>query len=144
MGAPLTIKVKLWGTTIGYLHQEENQLIGFQYDDDFLNSGIEISPIKMPLSDKTYMFPELPETSYHGLPGLISDSLPDKFGSIVITRFLERQGRTADDLTILELIKIKPSYWDEKKFWFEIPDKILKDYIRRKERHLQKIKNLLV
>ena len=49
-----------------------------------------------------------------------------------------------DDLTILELIKIKPSYWDEKKFWFEIPDKILKDYIRRKERHLQKIKNLLV
>lgn len=102
MSAPLTIKVKLWGTTIGYLHQEENQLIGFQYDDDFLNSGIEVSPIKMPLSDKTYMFPELSEKSYHGLPGLISDSLPDKFGSIVITRFLERQGRTADDLTVLE------------------------------------------
>ena len=49
-----------------------------------------------------------------------------------------------DDLTILELMKIKPSYWDKKKFWFEIPDNILKDYIKRKERHLQKIKNLLV
>lgn len=57
---------------------------------------------------------------------------------------IEKAVLILDDLTILELMKIKPSYWDKKKFWFEIPDKILKDYVRRKERHLQKIKNLLI
>lgn len=39
-----TVRVKLWGTTIGYLHQENNGMIGFQYDEEFLKSNIEISP----------------------------------------------------------------------------------------------------
>ena len=48
-----TIKVKLWGSTIGYLHEQTNSLIGFQYDADFISSGIEVSPVKMPLSSTT-------------------------------------------------------------------------------------------
>lgn len=48
-----------------------------------------------------------------------------------------------DDLSLSELMEIKPSYWDKNKFWFEIPDKIIKDYIKRKERHLQKLKKIL-
>lgn len=97
-----TIKVCMWGTTIGYLHQENSGLIGFQYDPDFLGSGIEVSPIKMPLSEQTYLFPALPEHTYHGLPGMVADSLPDRFGNIVINRYLESQGRTASDLSVLE------------------------------------------
>lgn len=97
-----TVRVKLWGTTIGYLHQEDNGIIGFQYDEDFLKSGIEVSPIKMPLSQRTYSFPALPEHTFHGLPGMVADSLPDKFGNIVINRYLESQGRTADSLSVLE------------------------------------------
>lgn len=96
------VKVKLWGTTIGYLRQEDNALIGFQYDKDFLSSGIEVSPVKMPLSELTYSFPDLPEATFGGLPGMIADSLPDKFGNIVIRRYLENQGRTDEDLTVLE------------------------------------------
>lgn len=96
------VEVKLWGSTIGYLHQKENRLIGFRYDEDFLLSGIEISPLKMPLSTKEYMFPRLPEETYHGLPGLVADSLPDRFGNMVLQRFAESQGRTADDLSPLE------------------------------------------
>ena len=49
-----TVKVVLWGTPIGYLHRQTNGIIGFQYDDSFLESGIETSPIMMPLSDMTY------------------------------------------------------------------------------------------
>ena len=45
-----TVKVKMWGSTIGYLHEQDNGLIGFQYDDNFISSGIEVSPIKMPLA----------------------------------------------------------------------------------------------
>ncbi|MBQ3127664.1 MAG: type II toxin-antitoxin system HipA family toxin [Clostridia bacterium] len=97
-----TVRVKMWGTTVGYLHQEDNGIVGFQYDDDFLKSDIEISPIKMPLSTITYTFPALPEITYHGLPGMVADSLPDRFGNIVINRYLESQGRTADSLSVIE------------------------------------------
>lgn len=90
------------GTTIGYLHRQDNGLIGFQYDEKFIPSGIEVSPIRMPLSDITYSFPTLPEVTFSGLPGMLADSLPDKFGNIVIKRYLESQGRTADSLTPLE------------------------------------------
>ncbi len=97
-----TVKVKLWGTTIGYLHRQDNGLIGFQYDDGFLASGIEVAPIKMPLSNATYTFPALSEETFSGLPGMLADSLPDKFGNIVIKSYLESQGRSEDSLTVLE------------------------------------------
>lgn len=97
-----TVKVKMWGTTIGYLHRQDNGLIGFQYDESFIPSGIEVAPVRMPLSETTYSFPTLPEITFNGLPGMLADSLPDKFGNIVIKRYLESQGRTEDDLSVLE------------------------------------------
>lgn len=97
-----TVRVKMWGTTVGYLHQDDNGMVGFQYDEEYLKSNIEISPIKMPLSMVTYSFPALPEQTFHGLPGMVADSLPDKFGNIVINRYLESQGRTADSLSVIE------------------------------------------
>lgn len=97
-----TVRVKMWGTTVGYLHQDDNGMVGFQYDEDFLKSNIEISPVKMPLSTATYTFPALPEQTFHGLPGMVADSLPDKFGNIVINRYLESQERTADSLSVIE------------------------------------------
>ena len=97
-----TVRVKMWGTTVGYLHQDDTGMVGFQYDEEFLKSNIEISPIKMPLSTVTYTFPALPEQTFHGLPGMVADSLPDKFGNIVISRYLESQGRTADSLSVIE------------------------------------------
>lgn len=97
-----TVRVKMWGTTIGYLHQGDNGIVGFQYDGDFLKSSIEVSPIKMPLSKVTYSFPALPEQTFNGLPGMVADSLPDKFGNIVISKYLENQGRTADSLSVIE------------------------------------------
>ncbi len=92
----------MWGTTVGYLHQDDNGMVGFQYDEEFLKSNIEISPVKMPLSTATYSFPALREETFHGLPGMVADSLPDKFGNIVINRYLESQGRTADSLSVIE------------------------------------------
>lgn len=92
----------MWGTVVGYLHEEENGIIGFQYDKDFLKSRIEISPVKMPLSNRTYSFLNLREETFYGLPGMVADSLPDKFGNIVINKYLEAQGRTSDSLSIIE------------------------------------------
>jgi serine/threonine-protein kinase HipA len=60
----------------------------FEYEKGFLESGIEPSPICMPLADKLYRFPELSEESFHGLPGLLAESVPDKFGNALIDAWL--------------------------------------------------------
>ena len=75
-----SVDVYLWGTHIGTLFQGEDDIVaGFEYDSSFIKSGIELSPFKMPLSDSVYSFSELARIdSFHGLPGLIADSLRDK------------------------------------------------------------------
>ncbi|MBQ9421819.1 MAG: type II toxin-antitoxin system HipA family toxin [Lachnospiraceae bacterium] len=86
--------VYLWGTLIGTVVQEDNGIARFQYHPDFRSSGIEVSPLMMPLSGSVYSFPELAERTFHGLPGLLADSLPDKFGNAVIDAWLTAQGRS--------------------------------------------------
>ena len=98
-----TAEVFLWGTRIGIIHQEENKAyLSFEYDKDFLKSGIELSPIKMPLRDMVYSFPTLSGEAFHGAPGLIADSLPDKFGNRVIERWLNEQGRSLEDFNAVD------------------------------------------
>ena len=96
-------KVQLWGRTIGAVSlDEEREVAAFQYDADFARSGIELSPLVMPLSERVYEFPALPRTTFHGLPGLLADSLPDKFGNALIDAWLATQGRTSESFNAVE------------------------------------------
>lgn len=96
-------RVILWGTVIGsVIFDEASGTASFEYDRHFLSSGIEVSPITMPLSPRVYSFPELPRNSFHGLPGLLSDSLPDKFGNSVINAWLLSRGRTPESFNPVE------------------------------------------
>ena len=96
-------EVKLWGTTIGAVVLEEGKrTASFQYEPKFVNSGIQVSPLIMPLANQIYSFPDLSQTSFHGLPGLMSDSLPDKFGNALIDSWLARQGRTPASFNAVE------------------------------------------
>lgn len=96
-------KVQLWGRTIGAVSMDEGRdYAAFQYDPSFAQSGIEISPLKMALSDRVYAFPELPRNTFRGLPGLLADSLPDRFGNALINSWLATQGRTAGDFNAIE------------------------------------------
>ncbi len=96
-------QVKLWGTTIGAVSLEDgNDTAAFQYDPVFARSGIEVSPIVMPLTDRVHLFPDLPHNTFHGLPGLLADSLPDKFGNALIDAWLATQGRTPDSFNAVE------------------------------------------
>ena len=95
--------VRVWGTDIGYVSLAEGeQVASFEYDRDFLRSGIELSPIRMPLSPQVYSFPELALQSFRGLPGLLADSLPDKFGNAVIDTWLATQGRKPESFNAVE------------------------------------------
>ena len=96
-------KVQLWGRTIGAVSLDEGrEVAAFQYAEDFARSGIELSPLVMPLSDRVYEFPALPRNTFHGLPGLLGDSLPDKFGNAVIDAWLATQGRTPESFNAVE------------------------------------------
>ena len=98
-----TAEVMLWGTKIGTVAFDDNSGLGsFEYDPAFLTSGIEVSPIAMPLSRRVYTFPELARQSFHGLPGLLSDSLPDKFGNAVIDAWLRSRGRSPESFNPVE------------------------------------------
>lgn len=99
-----TAEVYLWGTRIGYIHQgDSDAAASFEYDRKFLKSGIEISPFRMPLSDRVYSFPELSRVeAFKGIPGLFADSLPDKFGNAVIDKWLAGQGRSPQSFTAIE------------------------------------------
>ncbi|MBA4386409.1 MAG: toxin HipA [Verrucomicrobia bacterium] len=99
----MTAKVQLWGRTIGAVSMEEgNTYAAFQYDPDFARSGIELSPVTMPLSNRVYAFPELPRNTFHGLPGLLADSLPDRFGNALIDAWLAGLGRTSESFNAVE------------------------------------------
>jgi serine/threonine-protein kinase HipA len=86
--------VILYETRVGAITWDEDAGLGiFEYDAGFLGSGIEISPLMMPLGPGRFTFPALARESFKGLPGLLADSLPDKFGNLLINQWLARQGR---------------------------------------------------
>jgi serine/threonine-protein kinase HipA len=98
-----TAKVILWGSLIGAVTWVDEREIGvFQYAPDFLRSNIQIAPMTMPLSEYPYEFPALPRNTFRGLPGLLADSLPDRFGNTIIDAWLASQGRTADSFNSVE------------------------------------------
>ena len=95
------VEVTLWGKTIGAV-TDENGPVRFSYARDFIGSGIELSPLMMPLTGRIYAFPELTERPYYGLPGMLSDSLPDNFGNKMISEYLKRYGNGRTQLSSVE------------------------------------------
>lgn len=83
----------------------EKGLGSFEYAPGFIKKGIELSPIKMPLSNRIYSFPELDFNTFKGLPGLIADSLPDDFGNAVLNAWVAGQGRSPGDITPLQRLQ---------------------------------------
>ncbi len=96
-------RVILWGRDIGAVSWLPDQEIGvFQYRPDFINSGIEVAPVMMPLNNASYQFPGLAKISFHGLPGMLADSLPDKFGNALIDAWLASRRRLPDSFNPVE------------------------------------------
>ena len=98
-----TAEVYLWGTRIGIIHQDITKAFAsFEFDNDFMDSGIEVSPFRMPLGRNIYEFPTLIGEPFYGMPGLVSDSLPDRFGNAVIEQWLMSLGKSLSDFTAID------------------------------------------
>lgn len=104
-------EIWIWGQPAGAILWDRNRQLGsFEFDQKFLRSGLDISPIKMSLSggNQIYSFPELRPTrgeefdTFKGLPGLLADMLPDKYGNQLINTWLVQNGRASDSLNPVE------------------------------------------
>jgi len=96
-------EVRLWGRTIGAIALADGaEVAAFEYDPAFIRSGIEISPLRMPLSPRIYSFPALARETFHGLPGLLADSLPDRFGNALIDAWLATRGQHPESFNAVE------------------------------------------
>ena len=96
MNGYTTARVQLWGRDVGLLlESERGARITFEYDPGFAGSGLEISPIHLPLARSgPVSFPELAgRPAFLRLPGVFADALPDRFGNAVIRRYFEARGR---------------------------------------------------
>lgn len=86
-------------------YNTDTGLGSFEYSPSFQKTGIELSPIKMPLGKRIYSFPEISQATFKGLPGMIADSLPDDFGNAVLNAWVATLGRSAYDITPLERLQ---------------------------------------
>lgn len=96
--------VKLWGKRIGAVYWDKDQSLGiFEYDRQFLKAkGIEPSPFMMKKSAKQFSFAGENYNTFKGLPGMLADSLPDKFGNALINSWLAKNGRRSEDFSPVE------------------------------------------
>ncbi|MFN7300805.1 MAG: type II toxin-antitoxin system HipA family toxin [Bacteroidota bacterium] len=122
-------EVSIWGKTVGAIFWDaERQLAQFEYSPEWVKTDIELAPLRMPLNarQRIFSFPELRahRDCFHGLPGLLADALPDRYGHTLIHRWLEQQGRSKDSMNPAELLcfmgsrgmgalNFSPSMWNE-------------------------------
>lgn len=109
----IAAEIWLWDKLAGaILYDPAQQLTSFEFDRGFLRSGWDIAPVMMPLAQgkRLYSFPELrkdrndPFDTFKGLPGLLADMLPDKYGNQLINAWLVQNGRPTDSLNPVELL----------------------------------------
>lgn len=96
-------EVRLWGRTIGAVAVDgPGALASFEYTEAFAGSGIEVAPLMMPLARRIFRFPNLSWQTFQGLPGMLADALPDRFGHAVIDAWLAAQGRLPGEIDAVE------------------------------------------
>jgi serine/threonine-protein kinase HipA len=101
----LIVDVRIWGQYVGSLVWDDARAMAiFEYDSRFRRNGLELAPLTMPLSQgsRPFSFPSNRTECFKGLPGLIADALPDKFGNQIITEWFTRQGLPVGEITPLE------------------------------------------
>ncbi len=88
---------------VGYLaYTGSNEFASFEYTKEWQNGGFSLSPLHLPLNKQVFTFPALPLSTYHGLPAVFADSLPDDFGNALINAWLARQGKDKSQFLALD------------------------------------------
>lgn len=99
------VEVYIWNQLVGAVALDPAYgYYAFAFDDKFKRSGIDFSPLKLPINapEVVWLFTDLPEITYKRLPAMLADSLPDDFGNALINRYMADHGIPADQVTALD------------------------------------------
>jgi len=108
-----TAFVKIWGELVGAVAWDDSRgIASFEYDSKFKSNNWDIAPLQMPISSdkRVFEFPALRKKSdaasdpFKGLPGLLADMLPDRYGSELINLWLAQQGRPENSMNPVEML----------------------------------------
>lgn len=99
------IEVRIWDVRVGGLAlHPQYKYYSFQYDPEFIKSGIDLAPLTMPISNiqDSFIFTNLSEDTFFRLPPMIADSLPDHFGNLLIDAWMAEKGVSKNKITPLD------------------------------------------
>jgi serine/threonine-protein kinase HipA len=99
------VEVRCWGSRVGAVALDERSgFYAFEYERAWTDDGVELAPTTMPTSgpQRTFIFPTLPPPTYHRLPSMLADSLPDDFGNALTTAYLANEGVPPSAITPLD------------------------------------------
>lgn len=104
-----TAFINLWNKRVGAIAwNRDQQTANFQFEPSFLKNKWDIAPLKMPIEgaeERIFSFPELAgNKTFKGLPGLLADVLPDKYGNTLINAWLAQRGREQNSLNPVEML----------------------------------------
>lgn len=104
-----TAYINIWKHRAGAIAWDDSTGVGsFEFEPSFLKNNLDISPLKMPVNipeGKIFSFPELrASNSFRGLPGLLADMLPDRYGNALINAWLGRHGRPQNSMNPVEIL----------------------------------------
>lgn len=98
------IKVRAWGSLVGAVVLDpQRNFYAFQYDPTWAQKGIELAPRMMPVRDpQAFLFTNLDEATFHRLPGMLADAMPDHFGNALINAYMAQRGLAPESVSTLE------------------------------------------
>ena len=104
MKSPAVIQVRAWGARVGAVAFDPSaKCFAFEYYPEWSRKGVALAPLTMPSHDGLrFAFPDLSPQTFHGLPGLLADALPDRFGNALIDAWMAQRGIPKDQVTILD------------------------------------------
>ncbi len=97
------VEVWAWGQRVGAAALDPGSgFYPFEYDPEWVGGGIELAPVHMPTRAGVFIFPSLSRRTYYGLPAMLADALPDRFGNALVDRWMAENGVPTSSITPLD------------------------------------------
>jgi serine/threonine-protein kinase HipA len=97
------VEVRAWGSTVGAVALDPRTgFYAFEYDEAWAGGTRELAPLHLPNGPGAFVFPELSRATYYGLPAMLADALPDRFGNALVNAWLAEQGVRPGQITALD------------------------------------------
>ena len=97
------VEVRAWDALVGAVALDPTtNFYAFEYAGEWLSRGVELAPLHLPVREGIFVFPELSPKTFHRLPALLADSLPDRFGNALVDAWMEDNGVSKEAVTPLD------------------------------------------